>query len=283
MKFLLATTVALASLNLFAQSAIAQQNNNAVSAPNGKVSVTGGWDAMTGNPGSLDLGGSAAFAVPLGDRFGFQGDIAVGQFAGTTSYSAAGHLFTRDPNAYLIGLVGAAALTSNSSNLLIGPEAEAYIGPFTVAASGGYVASNLAGVASNNFYANSDLRYYPDPNLKLELGAATFAGVKTAHLGMEWQISDTRPISVTANTSIGDNNLIAANVGLTFYFGGTSNTLIDRHRHEDPVNLSTLLLLLNGAYYKVTVPTGSFATNTGTCPAGFGYEPILKTCFKIGN
>jgi len=268
-----------ASLCAMAQSALAENtNNNAVSAPNGKVSITGGWDAATGNSGTADFGGSAAFAVPLGDYFGFQGDVATGSFGGTTSYSAAGHLFNRDPNAYLIGLVGGGVWTGTSSSYVIGPEAELYAGNFTLGGAAAYVNNTTAGVTSGNYLASADIKFYPMPNLKLELGAATFSGSKTAHLGAEWQVSDTMPLTVSTTGMVGDNNLISANVGLTFYFGGTSKTLIDRHRHEDPANVSQLLVYYNGAYRYVTVAAGSVVAGTGknggTCPTGYVLNPV---------
>jgi hypothetical protein len=277
MKISILALVAAAGLSILPASA-ENSSTAAVSAPNGKVSVTGGWDAATGNPGSFDFGGSAAFAVPLGDYFGFQGDVAAGQFAGVTSYSGAAHLFNRDPNAYLVGLVGGGVWTGSSSSYLVGPEAELYLGNITLGGSAAFVSNTTAGVTSSSYLASGDIKYYPMPNMKLELGAATFSGSKTAHVGAEWQFADQMPLTVSTTATVGDNNLIAANVGLTFYFGGTSKTLIDRHRHEDPANVSQLLVYYNGAYRYVNVAPGSVlpgtGTNGGTCPTGYVLHPV---------
>jgi len=273
-----------ACLGIFTQFAFAQlADTKAVSAPNGKVSLTGGWDAANGNSGSLDYGAAAAFAMPLGDSFGFQGDLATGQMAGTMSYSAAGHFFTRDPNAYLLGVVGGGVFTSTSSNLVIGPEAELYTGPLTLGGSGGFVANSLNGIGSNSYFAQADAKFYPISNLKLELGVGTFSNAKTAHAGLEWQVSDSQPITISTIGTIGDNNFVSANVGLTFYFGGTSNTLINRHRHEDPVNFSQMLVYYNGAYrtlYVVTPTTYTAPSTGGTCAAGYALTPA-GGCVKV--
>jgi len=278
MNKLLISGIGAVLLGGFCQSASADTlgNSRAVSAPNGKVEINGGWDGSTTNPGSFDFNGAAAFAAPIGNDFGFQGDVAAGQFAGAMNYSASAHVFTRNPDSYLLGIVGGGAWSANASTYVVGPEAELYAGPFTIDGSAGFVAKSVSGVSSNTFFAAADLKYYPTPNLKLELGAADFDNSKTAHLGMEWQVSDSQPLSLSTTGTVGDNNFLAANVGVTYYFGGLSNTLIDRHRHEDPANFSRLLVFYNGAYQYVNVANGSVvATNAGgTCPAGYVLNPI---------
>ncbi len=208
----------------------------AVSAPNGKVEVSGGWVGMNGQPSSVDLRGGASVSFPVNDIFGIQADIAAANAFSDTKYGGALHMFTRDPNAYLLGAAGGAFWSSNTNAQFVGPEAEAYIGNVSLEAFAGYMNLNLAGVSSAKFFGFGDVAYYPAENLRLNFGVSDVADFKSAHVQAEYQISDTQPISLTLAGKVGDNSFVGVDAGLKIYFGASSKSLIRRHREDDPRN-----------------------------------------------
>ena len=75
--------------------------------------INGKWEF---DPGLLTGGGlvraAGSVSIPLGDRFGVQGDM-MGTWTSPNgfSYSGALHAFTRDPERYLAGLTGGKTLS----------------------------------------------------------------------------------------------------------------------------------------------------------------------------
>jgi hypothetical protein len=247
---------------------LSQEVARAVSAPNGKIEILGGWDGMTGQTNGLDFAGGASFSLPLGEQFGLQADVAAASMFGTGTYGTTLHAFTRNPDSYLLGIVGGAAWTNQASIYYTGPEFEAYLGPVSLEAVGGYMNLNVAGVNSSKFFGIADAAFYATPDFRLVVGVKDIADFKSAHAGMEWQVSDESPISFTLDGMVGDNNFAAGNAGLKFYFGGTSKSLIDRHRKDDPRNRS--LDIFGGAGTAFTPPaaSGPAPPDIGICPTG---------------
>jgi len=215
-----------------------QTVTRAVEAANGKVELLGGFEGKNGQAGQVGLDGGAAFSVPLGDKFGFQADFAANSSFGQGSFGTTGHLFTRNPNQYLLGLIGGGVWSNTSGSYYIGPEAEIYAGRFTLEGSAAVMSQNLFGSGTASFYGKGNVAYYATPNLRIELGAKDVAGYNTAHVGLEWQVKDASPLSLTLAGTVGDNSYLGAMAGLKFYFGSNGATLVDRHRKYDPANTS---------------------------------------------
>ncbi len=209
----------------------------AVSAPNGKIEIYGGWTGLNGFSSSSAFRGAASFSVPVGERLGLQADIAAANAFGDTLYGGTLHAFTRDPNSYLFGLAGGLGSSSSTGFGYVGPEAELYMGNVSLEAYAGFISLNNAGVTTGDLFALGDAALYATPDLRLGLGVSTVAGFKSAHAGLEWQMEST-PISFKLDGRIGDNGFAAATAGLTFYFGGTEKSLMRRHREDDPRNRS---------------------------------------------
>lgn len=271
MSFLRATTAITGTLGFaFFASAMAADVESpmtrAVSAPNGKIEIYGGDAGLDGFDNSALIRGGASFSVPVGDMFGIQADIAAANVFNDTLYGGTLHAFTRDPSSYLFGITGGAGWSSAANFQYIGPEAELYMGNITFQAYGGYINVNNSGVNRSDLFAFGDFSLYATPDLMFKVGASSVAGFTSGHAGLEWQISDTTPISFTLDGRIGNDGFAAATAGLKLYFGGTDKSLIRRHREDDPPNRS--LDIFNAAGSAFSKPTGEVDPQYGNCPTG---------------
>ena len=111
----------------------------AVSEINGKLEFGGGFGGMDGFGSTNPVYGGGSITMPLGNAFGLQGDFAVDNQFGQTEIGGAAHLFTRDPNRYLLGAMGGYASFGQASGAWIGPEAELYMDRISLEAIGGYI------------------------------------------------------------------------------------------------------------------------------------------------
>lgn len=209
----------------------------AISDINGKIEVFGGWgDADFAD--SEALGSVAgAISVPLGESFGFQGDLSVANVFGETVVGGTGHLFWRDPNSYLFGAIGGYIDGPDANTLWGGGEAELYLGNISIEAIAGGMDVNGDSANSGDFFASADLAYYATDNLRLALGASSIAGFESGRVKMEWMPAALdMPLTLNAGVNFGEDDLVTAQVGLSLYFGGNnpSKSLIDRHRQDDP-------------------------------------------------
>jgi hypothetical protein len=237
-------SILLISSTMFAASACAADIVSppdqlaAVSEINGKLEFGGGFGGMTGFSNTNPVYGDGSITMPLGNAFGLQGDFAVDNQFGQTEIGGAGHLFTRDPNRYLLGAMGGYASFGQASGAWIGPEAELYADRISFEAIGGYIRVTPNGLNGyDKLYAVGNIGYYATNNLRFTIGAGTVADFKSAHLGAEYLLSDVGvPVSLKLDGRVGDNNFYSATAGLAIYFGGPSKDLIRRHREDDPPN-----------------------------------------------
>jgi hypothetical protein len=211
----------------------------AVSAFNGKLEGYGGWSDidLAGIEDDVLLKGAASISFPLGDMFGAQFDFsAVHQFD-DTMIGGNVHLFTRDPSSYLFGVVAGAATMDDADLLFGGPELEFYLDSVSIELWGGYVNVGWDGLPDEDkFFAFADLAWYANDDLRLTLGASSVADFESAHASVEWMFGKSLPMSLKADVRYGEDDYIAATAGLSIYFGGTTDTLISRHREDDPRN-----------------------------------------------
>ena len=203
----------------------------AVSGPNGKVEIGGGWTDLDDFGNDEVFRGGAALSFPVGDMFGIQADVTALDAFGETAVGGAAHFFTRDPNSYLFGAYGGYVDADSSDVWYVGPEAELYLDNISIEAIGGYM--DIDG--SSDFYAVGDLALYATDNLRLSIGASTVAGFESGHAGLEWFMGDTGvPASVTLDGRLGEDGFSSVMAGLSLYFGGEDKSLIRRHREDDP-------------------------------------------------
>ena len=216
----------------------------AVSAPNGKLEFDAG--ALSLPAPAFMARAAGTLTLPIGQSFGIQADFSATSAPGFTT-SAAFHLFTRDPQAYLIG--GALGFVRSPGAMVVaaGPEAELYLDRWTLEAWAGASMvrpTTPAGPDRYGVFALAGVGYYPTDNWRLSLGLSTLDGYNAVSFGTEYLLDNfNMPIAVTGEARIGQDGAVRALVGLRGYLGPDPHkSLIDRHRQDDPTDLSTALL-----------------------------------------
>jgi hypothetical protein len=263
-------------------------SNAAVSAPNGKIELGGGWSDIDVIGSDEELYGAASISLPVGESFGFQGDLNVGRSFGETGFGGAGHLFTRDPNSYLFGAIGGYSDLGPASALFGGAEAEFYLNNVSVELAGGIMNIDPdTGGSVNRMFAMADLGLYATDNLRLSIGARSVAKFESANIGAEWMF-DGMPLSLKANGSVGEDGYKAATVGLSFYFGGndSNKSLIRRHREDDPRNRA-LDIFGSGAAGAIAAAAGTLGAGPLVCgefefPYDSNGDNVYDTCLEFG-
>lgn len=200
----------------------------AVSGINAKISASGGLFDEDG--GGL-VSGSVAAPVPFDNRFGVQLDGIAGAANDGEVWGVGGQIFWRDPQFALFGAAAShMAIDSVDATRIVGTS-EIYFDRFSILASGGYVFGDVVdgGVGGGEF------RWYP-----IDDGMA-FGGVDwtegtdaTALFGFEYMpgLAGLSGLSVFGDGAVGDDFEVGM-AGIRFYFG-SSDTLRDRHRRDDP-------------------------------------------------
>lgn len=218
----------------------------AVSAPNYKFDVLGGWaDGKTpiNDYGSGIFGVAGSFTVPINTNYGFQADALAGSWGGDGFYGGAAHLFWRDPARGLLGLYGSVTyldrgnwpfINDNSGVTVgrVGGEAEIYWNAVTLRGVAGWEGGNV----HSRGFVKADLAWYPSSNTTLSVGYRNTGGLSALALGAEFLLPQNignGQASIYAEGRIGEENFRAALAGLRIYFG-PSKTLIDKHRRDDP-------------------------------------------------
>ena len=205
----------------------------AVSGPNGKIEIGGGWADVDNFNSDEVFRGGAALSFPVGDMFGIQADLTALDVFGETAIGGAAHAFTRDPNSYLFGVYGGYVDAGPANIWYVGPEAELYLDNISIEAVGGYM--DISNGVGSEFYAVGDVALYATDNLRLQVGASTVAGFESARAGLEWFMGDTGiPASLTVDGRIGEDGFSSVMAGISLYFGGEDKSLIRRHREDDP-------------------------------------------------
>lgn len=210
----------------------------AVSGPNGK------WEFYPGmiTPGGMAFRAAGSFSLPIGERYGAQGDV-MATFTGSDVYfGAAGHLFTRDPSQYLLGITPAVLITDDARLGVVGIEAEFYADRVSIEAWGGFAGIDYVNPADPDqvgFFAMADLAYYPVDDLRLAVGARTVLGDASLHLSGEYLLRDlSLPVSLAGDAYLHTTGEYSVMFGVKGYLGptGEQKSLIDRHRQDDPHN-----------------------------------------------
>jgi hypothetical protein len=218
----------------------------AVDGVNGKISVLGGSFAD-----SAVYGAAGSLSLPLGCEFGAQIDATAGSFDSRFFASLGGHLFWRNPSQGLLGLYGSYSDWDQSGGVTVGhvgPEAEWYLGQWTLQGTAGVEFGNNTSVTTGSttvtfdtktrFYDQVNLQYYLQDNFDIYAGHRYLGGENALALGGEWGIPMSHGVmaSLFAEGQIGQDNFHGVWGGLRFYFGEKDKSLIRRHREDDPIN-----------------------------------------------
>jgi hypothetical protein len=223
-------------------STVVRAKGPAVSAPSGKVSMEGGQydDASSG----LALG---SYTIPLAHSFGLQFDGAVGRIDDEWLSGGGVHLFTRDPEKYLLGVYSSYHEWNGITIMRSALEAELYIDRFSFTGLAGYENVDVPTISEGlqvlntddeHFFGHIDLAYYVTDDLKIYGGYRYINETSLGAAGVEYLMRGVgAPISLFAKSRFGDNNHNRVTVGLKIYFGADqTKSLMSRHRTEDPQN-----------------------------------------------
>jgi hypothetical protein len=126
---------AIAAMLGFGSAGTAAAREPAVSAPNLKVVATAG---ETSSDSAWVIGGG--LTLPLGQEWGLQVEGGAAGVGDDNIYGTAAHIFTRDPDKYLLGLFAAYASEDqfDLEATRVGAEAEIYLDQVSILAKAGY-------------------------------------------------------------------------------------------------------------------------------------------------
>ncbi len=216
------------------------QTAPAVSAPNAKLQLEGGYIKNDDNINGFAGVAAGAFTAPLGTQFGVQLDGAAGSFDGDFYWGAGGHLFWRDPAQGLLGAFGQAAGLNGAMLYRAGIEGDAYLGRFSLGGHVGYEFGNdsKSTHVDSGVIAGVKLGYYVTDNFMLQGETGIEGPSWYGRGGFEYQpgFAALPGLSVFADAGTGSDHHVFALAGIRFYFG-QDKSLIRRHREDDPAIL----------------------------------------------
>jgi hypothetical protein len=211
-------------------SGAARADDPAVASPNFKLNGNFGEviDDYTWNV-------QGQFTAPLAERFGIAVEGGAGAVNGSEYYGVGGHLFTRNPDSYLLGVFGGYAESGEFDIDIarVGAEAEFYLNALTLSATAGYQFSSALG---DGAFGSLDLRWYVTNNFYISAGGTIDEQErKSLTAATEWQpgFAALPGLAFNARGVWGDDDYRSITGGMTYYFGETAN-LKDRHRKYDP-------------------------------------------------
>jgi hypothetical protein len=179
------------------------------------------------------------------------------------------HAFTRDPESYLIGGTLGVVRTPGATIVAAGPEAEGYFDRWTLEAwAGAAVARPHSGGPSRIApFAMADLAYYPTDDTRLSVGVSSLDGYNSLQLGGEYLFEDfAAPISLTAETRIGQDGAWRITGGLRLYLAPEPKSLIRRHREDDPSDRSAALAIAANGETTASARAAPAASSAGSQP-----------------
>lgn len=228
-NLVLPSVFVLSSLAVPAQ-AFAQETKPAVADVNGKMDIQGG---SVRREGSGAVGGTVS--IPVTHSFGVQIDTALSHSPSTNSGGVAGHVFTRDPDAYMAGLASMWLRIDGRDLWRNGVETEFYLNDYTLSSSLG-----IQSVGSlDTGYGNLELGYYLNDDLFLKGGVSGYSDYRAMYVGSEWRPMDDSSLSLFGDVGVGSENGGFATIGLRFSFGIENSNLKKQHREYDPPNIVT--------------------------------------------
>ena len=238
----------------------------AVSGINGKLEIDFG--GIT-DPDSATFRAAGSLSVPIGERFGVQGDVSIGSIDGNWACGGAVHAFTRDLSSYLLGVTAGVVVADGARLAAVGPEAELYLDRISLEGWAGWAAIDYDDVLTpneNGFFAIGDVAWYPTDDWRISLGGASILGRESLKLATEYQFSGLGfPLSGVGEVRAYDTGAYSFRVGIKGYLGDSGKSLIDRHRQDDPPNRA--LDLFSAAGDLLTEQVGPGGPPDEACPS----------------
>jgi hypothetical protein len=209
----------------------------AVSGPNGKIDLSGGWlrvPDVASDDTALRLQG--AYSLPLGYAYGFQVDGVVAHIQGQTLLHGAAHLFWRNPLQGLLGAYASYGTWGSFDRTRLAFEGEAYWGNLSLETLTGFETGNLPGSSSGwGLFTITDLAIYPTPDVRLSAGLKLNSVTTAFTGGLEFQFASGNRGGWAGfiEGEVGNNDYQKLFAGVRLYFGA-DKSLIRRHREDDP-------------------------------------------------
>ncbi len=209
----------------------------AVSTTNAKLEGAGGYYKDQKSKGGR-FQGVASVSLPIGCLLGAPIDLGGGDVDGTGFFGIGGHLFTRDPSSYLLGLHAQYIQLGHRDIFRIGPEAELYLDNVTL--SGMVGLEDAHRLRSDNVVAQIEAAYYISDDFKVYGGFRHFLPVDAGAVGFEFK-PESLPGSIFVDAMAGSEHYVSVMGGLRFEIGATEKTLKARQREDDPGHYFNLL------------------------------------------
>lgn len=190
----------------------------AVSEINGQLAIFGGGDENGGL-----YGGAPSLTMPLGDKLGLQIDGIAGFVADEVGFAGgAAQLFYRDPETFLVGVVGAGYFADDYEQYAVAGIGEYYIDNVTLEATVGYT---LGDAVPDQFYGRGGIAVYPNPNLRFGAGL-TYSDVNGlgGDIQAETLLASVPGLALFATGAFDDKGATGYG-GVRFYFNGATNIL----------------------------------------------------------
>ncbi len=217
----------------------------AVSGFNATVGLTGNYLDGTS---SVSVVSSFTTSVPFLPSFGFQGDMAVGNFGNNTgeaSETFAGHLFWRNPDHAMLGIFADWGNLNAHHFGRLGFEGARYYGPWSVEVLLGI---EFGQHVITKFVDEVDISYHFDENFKASVGHRYMSRGHIVNIGFEKQFAAGENVSwsLFGVGETGEDNFTQAFFGVRASLGSQGAvSLQERDRRQNikvriPRNLSSI-------------------------------------------
>jgi hypothetical protein len=234
---------------------------NAAAAKDPAVSQTN--IKVTGLRGSTDeadtWAANAILTAPLGHSWGIQVEGGVSDIDGNTTWGAAAHVFTRDPESYLVGLFAAYAREDqfDIDATRVGAEAELYVNQISLLLAAGYQFGDAS--IDETAFGDVEVRWYVTDDFAVSGGGSFDETNSVGRAGVEWRpgFSALPGLAFRIDGAFGEDDFQSILGGITYYFGADAS-LKDRHRRQDPeLAVDNLLFSVQGKQQQLCTQYGN--------------------------
>jgi hypothetical protein len=261
-----------------------------------------------GSISNMTLGAArGVVAAPVGNQFGAQLDVLVGNLGGDSFGNLVGRYFWRDPNQGMLGIYVSETGWGRFGGIYatqVGPEFELYRGRWTlrgvfgaefgesvvstsVTSSGiGIPGGSLINTSTftegydvkTRFFDQINLSYYLTDNWQAFIGHRYIGGKHALALGTEYALplGGGRLVSLFAEGRVGSSSFEGAWGGLKFYLANNDKSLVRRNREDNIQPWDNLFTILGNSI-------GSNSSTSSNLHCNNGAGPSPGTCETFGG
>jgi hypothetical protein len=183
----------------------------------------------------------------------------VSDIDGNTTWGAAAHVFTRDPESYLVGLFAAYAREDqfDIDATRVGAEAELYVNQLSLLLAAGYQFGDAS--IDETAFGDVEVRWYVTDDFAVSGGGSFDETNSVGRAGVEWRpgFSALPGLAFRIDGAFGEDDFQSILGGITYYFGADAS-LKDRHRRQDPeLAVDNLLFSVQGKQQQLCTQYGN--------------------------